>query len=57
MLNEAIKKMMSELYLQNDLFPNKHDWDPNPCVGYVQLRAYISFLSNQIKRGFSFSLV
>lgn len=56
-LKEANKNIRCELYLHNHLFPKRNDWDPTPHVGHLQLRAYISFLSNQIKWESIFSSV
>ena len=38
-----------ELYMHNLIMVDYEDWYPNPHVGELQLRAFMSFMRNQLK--------
>ena len=39
---EEDKKLLCEAYLHNLVVPDVGNWDPNPLVGDVQLRAFFT---------------
>lgn len=41
------KDLLCELYQHNFLLSPEKIWNPNPYVGDVQLRAFVSYLRNQ----------
>ena len=40
---------LCELHMHNLIIMDYEDWGPNPHVGELQLRAFMSFMRNQLK--------
>ena len=39
---------LCELYMHNLVMTKYEDWDPNPHIGEVQLREFMSFMRNHL---------
>ena len=47
--NDEEQDFVCELYMHNLAMTDYEDWDPNPHVGEVQLRAFMSFMRNHLR--------
>ena len=46
--NTEDQDFLCELYMHNLIMIDYEDWDPNPHVGELQLREFMSFMRNQL---------
>ena len=47
--NDEEQDFLCELYMHNPVMIDYEDWDPNPHIGEVQSRAFMSFMRNHLK--------
>jgi hypothetical protein len=55
--NKEDKKLLCELYQHEMIMFNNRKWNPNLFVGYIQLRSFTSYMSNQVGWGHAQNLV
>ena len=47
--NEEEQDILCELYMHNLVMIDYEYWDPNPGVGDIQMRAFMSFMRNHLR--------